>query len=103
MFFLNVCLHGDPHALLHLFHPKPEFTVFLGRDVTQQLAALGSVFADRLAKHEAWCMVAWKGRGVASEALTTIHHEDGAYTKEASSISVHLVIPRRRREWRARG
>lgn len=109
MFFIDIFLFSWTFGFMTtstLSSPrplKPEFTMFLGREVTRQLASLGSVFAERLAKYEAWCMVAWKDEGVASEVLTTIQHEDGAYTKEASPMSLHLIIPRRRREWQARG
>lgn len=84
-----------------LAFPQPEFTEFLGPEVLRQLSSLGSVFAERLAKDEAWCMVAWKGAGVFSEVLTTIHHENGTYTKEASPITLHLIVnPRRGEKWR---
>ncbi|XP_050715410.1 protein O-linked-mannose beta-1,2-N-acetylglucosaminyltransferase 1-like isoform X1 [Eriocheir sinensis] len=73
----------------------PDFTKFLGPEVARQLASLGSVFAERLAKDEAWCMVAWKGAGVSSEVLTTIHHEDGSSTKQGSPITLHLLLPLR--------
>ncbi|XP_063882204.1 protein O-linked-mannose beta-1,2-N-acetylglucosaminyltransferase 1-like [Scylla paramamosain] len=73
----------------------PEFTMYLGRKVTRQLASLGSIFAERLAKDEAWCMAAWKGWGVAGEGLTIIHHSQGEYTRQASPISLRLIIPRR--------
>ncbi|MPC34354.1 hypothetical protein E2C01_027739 [Portunus trituberculatus] len=78
----------------------PEFTMYLGHKVTRQLASFGSVFAERLAKDEAWCMAAWKGKGVAGEGLTIIPHSHGSPSRQASPVSLRLIIPRRRREWR---
>lgn len=77
--------------------------MYMGDKVTRQLASLGSVFAERLAKDEAWCMAAWKGRGVAGEALTTTRHSRSHPSRQASPVSLRLIIPRRQREWRHRG
>ncbi|XP_045116727.1 protein O-linked-mannose beta-1,2-N-acetylglucosaminyltransferase 1-like [Portunus trituberculatus] len=76
----------------------PEFTMYLGHKVTRQLASFGSVFAERLAKDEAWCMAAWKGKGVAGEGLTIIPHSHGSPSRQASPVSLRLIIPRRRRQ-----
>ncbi|XP_042222329.1 protein O-linked-mannose beta-1,2-N-acetylglucosaminyltransferase 1-like [Homarus americanus] len=90
---LSQALNDARDGRLLLLLATPEFTMFLGQEVVEQLKSLGSNFADRLAKYESWCLVAQKGVGVLHEVLTTVTHSLGSQAADASPTFLQLMVP----------
>ncbi|XP_050715412.1 uncharacterized protein LOC126998078 [Eriocheir sinensis] len=77
-----------------VLHLQPDFTTFLGEAVTDFLTQEGSIFADRLAYRDAWCLLLHKGGGVLHEALVTSRPGHNYTKHDVSPLTTRVTVPR---------
>lgn len=73
---------------------QPDFTTFLGEGVTDVLTQAGSLFADRLAYRDAWCLLLHKGGGVLHEALVTSRPGHNYTAHDVPPLNTRVTVPR---------
>ncbi|XP_045116725.1 protein O-linked-mannose beta-1,2-N-acetylglucosaminyltransferase 1-like isoform X2 [Portunus trituberculatus] len=87
-------LRDSQDGRLLLVAGAPDFTTFLGNKVTEALQDMGSMFADRLAYRDAWCLLLHKGRGVLHEVLVTSRPGHNYTAHHVSPLTTRVTVPR---------